>query len=272
LLILDILEKHHGIKLLDNGCIDNVMGHSLGEFTALTINDVFQHNENEILWLVRQRGLLMEEAISNSKEKYKMTALLFPAINFEDVEVLLKNAIQEVGTVGIANINNPQQIVISGESQEIDTVISLLKERSNIKRRLKAIPLQVSIPFHNPLLEDSRRKFKKIIKEKFKIEEGKPLKFPIISNLTGEEVHSHDVALDNFINDFTQPVQFKKSLEYVLENSKNDDVNFINIGPNAGVNLSSISKTDLGKKIKSNISIGNVEEIKSFVENYEKLK
>ncbi len=269
LLILDILKRHHDIDLIGKGDIDYVMGHSLGEFAALVINDVFKHHPDEILWLVRQRGLLMEQALSHSPDKFKMSALVFPAMNFDDVEVLLKDSLKEVGTVGVANINNPQQIVISGEEKEVDQVVQLIKDKSNIKRRLRVFPLQVTTPFHNPLLESSKIKFNHIIEEKFNIERDERLKIPILSNLTGKPVYTYGEALDNFIEDFINPVQFKKSIEYVID-EPNDDLHFINIGPNASINQNSITKTDVSKKVSSNTPVGTVEEIKAFVEAYEK--
>lgn len=271
MLILDILKRHHAIDLVGSGKIDYVMGHSLGEFAALVVNDVFRHHNDQILWLIRQRGLLMEEALVHSQDRFKMTALVFPAMNFEDVERLLKDAIKETKSVGIANVNSTQQIVISGEEKEVDQVVELIKDRSNIKRRLRVFPLQVTTPFHNPLLESSKIKFKHIIEEKFNIEEDEKLKIPIVSNLTGEPVYTHGEALDNFIEDFINPVQFKKSIEYVIEDLKGDeDLKIFNIGPNASINQGSVTKTDSSNIVHSNISIGTVEEIKSFVEFYEK--
>lgn len=266
LLILDLLKRHHEIDLINSGKIDYVMGHSLGEFAALVVNDVFQHHEDQILWLVRQRGLLMEQALENSRDKFKMSALVFPAMNFEDVETLLKDAQKDVGTVSVANINSPQQIVISGEEKDVDRVVELIKERSTLKRRLRVFPLQVTTPFHNPLLESSKIKFKEIIEQKFNIESNQDLKIPIISNLTGKPVYTHGEALENFIDDFISPVQFKKSIEYALENL--DDLNFIHIGPNSNVNQNNVSKTDQQGKVKENIAVGTIDEIKSFVENY----
>ncbi|CCH44244.1 Malonyl CoA-acyl carrier protein transacylase [Wickerhamomyces ciferrii] len=266
LLTLEILKKHHGIDLIKDS--DYTMGHSLGEYTSLCINNVFQHNQDQILWLVRQRGVLMEEALAHSKNQYGMTALVFPAMNYEDVEVLLTHALKETSSVAVANINSTQQIVISGIKSELEQVVNFVKERSNIKRRLRVFPLSVTTPFHNPLLQSSKDKFRGIINEKFNIDRESRLQLPIISNFDGQVSYTHGEALDKFIDDFINPVQFKDSIENAI---KDLGVNTVwNIGPNGHVNQGNIGKTDIEKKLETNQSISNIEDFETFVENYNK--
>ncbi|MEO0147967.1 MAG: ACP S-malonyltransferase [candidate division WOR-3 bacterium] len=148
---------------------DVVFGHSLGEFTALYAAGVFTFEET--LKLVVKRGELMGRAKGG-----KMAAVI--GQNAYDIS---EKVLSEVGVekTVIANINSPLQVVISGEENEVDKVISVLKERYNT---LRVIPLKVSTAFHSPLMDGAAREFAEVLGSAHFSEP----KVPVIMNSTGK--------------------------------------------------------------------------------------
>lgn len=127
-----------------------VAGHSLGEFTALTIAGALSYEDG--VKLVQTRGRLMKEAGEDSPGG--MAAIL--ALDVEQVEAITKQASEQAGgVVVIANDNCPGQIVISGNNNALDVAIELAKEAG----ARRAIPLDVSVATHSPLMNPAKEQF-----------------------------------------------------------------------------------------------------------------
>lgn len=127
-----------------------VAGHSLGEFTALTVADALSYEDG--VKLVQTRGQLMKEAGDESPGG--MAAIL--ALDVDVVEAITVQASEQSGgIVVIANDNCPGQIVISGDKQALDVAIELAKEAG----ARRAIPLDVSVATHSPLMNPAKEKF-----------------------------------------------------------------------------------------------------------------
>lgn len=119
-----------------------VAGHSVGEYAALVAAGVLDFGHG--LWLIRQRGALMQEA--GNRAPGGMAAIL----GLTDEQV--SEAIQDCGgTVVVANYNSPGQVVISGESAALERAIDKCKAAG----ARRALPLSVSGAFHSPLLESA---------------------------------------------------------------------------------------------------------------------
>ena len=125
-----------------------VAGLSLGEYTALVISGSLSFSDAVIL--THNRGLYMQEACPQGQGA--MTALL--GMSPEDVEELCTQA-RSVGEVAGANFNCPGQIVVSGAKEAVDAVVSAAKKRGK-----RVIPLNVSAPFHSPLMIPAARRLK----------------------------------------------------------------------------------------------------------------
>jgi [acyl-carrier-protein] S-malonyltransferase len=121
---------------------DVVVGHSVGEFSALAAVNAL--GTGEAIGLVRERGLAMAEAARNHPGA--MAAIL--GLEDEEVESLCRRIVG----VWPANYNCPGQIVISGEN---DAVEELCAEAENLGAR-RAIKLKVSGAFHSPLVAGAR--------------------------------------------------------------------------------------------------------------------
>ncbi|MFM8269358.1 MAG: ACP S-malonyltransferase [Pseudomonadota bacterium] len=150
-------------------------GHSLGEYSALTAAEAI--SLGEAVTLVRKRGELMQEAVPRGVGK--MTAV----IGLEDSTI--KDICESASTgpsslVVPANFNAPSQVVIAGHAAAVDRFAELANDasRPDWKAR-KLIPLNVSAPFHCPLMTPTANTFVTFLE---KVQWHDP-RFPIVSNL-----------------------------------------------------------------------------------------
>ncbi len=128
---------------------DFVVGHSVGEFAALTAADTL--SVRDAIALVRERGLAMAEAARATPGA--MAAIL--GLADEAVEALCR----KIHNVWPANYNCPGQLVISGTNPSVDEAC-VEAEREGARR---AIKLRVSGAFHSPLVERAAERLKPAI-------------------------------------------------------------------------------------------------------------
>jgi [acyl-carrier-protein] S-malonyltransferase len=118
-----------------------VLGHSLGEFTALTCAGAFDFAE--AVELVRDRGRLMQEAVPEG------TGAMAAVLGLEDAQVAQACAEAAQGAVvEPVNYNAPGQVVIAGEKAAVERAIEAAK-RLGAKR---ALVLPLSVPAHSSLM------------------------------------------------------------------------------------------------------------------------
>lgn len=162
---------------------DAVAGFSLGEYAALcesgvlSVTDVFQ--------IVRIRGDLMEKAsrgLASDEGAPGMAAVLgMPA----DKVVSVVGPLSSSG-IYAANHNSPSQVVVSGTAAGLALAEKELKA-AGAKRLIR---LQVSGPFHSPLLQEARAGFDKALVS-FRFSDPS---VPIYSNVTGTRISSGEEA------------------------------------------------------------------------------
>jgi acyl transferase domain-containing protein/acyl-CoA synthetase (AMP-forming)/AMP-acid ligase II/acyl carrier protein len=169
---------------------DVMVGHSIGEYVAATIAEVF--SLEDALKLVCARGKLMQSLSGNGGMLAVFTSL-------EKINYLLDNQISIAA-------DNGTHLVLSGLKSEIARLAQQL-EHLSIKTKL----LEVSHAFHSPLMQPMIEEFK-IVAES--INYTLP-KIPIISNLTGELADRTIATADYWIEHILQPVQFAKSIKYL---------------------------------------------------------
>jgi [acyl-carrier-protein] S-malonyltransferase len=124
---------------------DFVAGHSLGEYSALYAAGVFSFEAG--LKLIQTRSQLMDGCSSGS-----MAALL----GFD--RAALEAAIASTEGVVLANDNNDGQVVISGESEAVELILSSVKSK-------RAVKLNVSGAFHSPLMNEAAETFNTVLKD-----------------------------------------------------------------------------------------------------------
>ena len=179
-----------------------VCGHSLGEFTALCAANVISLKDTANL--LKIRGQSMQEAVP--KGKGSMAALI--SSDFSELDSLL-NLGKKIGVCEIANHNSSEQIVISGHVKAVQEVV---KNSSKFSIK-KALLLNVSAPFHCSLMMPAQIRLENELKD---ITFNEP-DLPIICNYTAISETNTLKLKDNIINQVTNKVRWKETMEYALD-------------------------------------------------------
>jgi [acyl-carrier-protein] S-malonyltransferase/trans-AT polyketide synthase/acyltransferase/oxidoreductase domain-containing protein len=135
---------------------DVYAGHSLGEYAALVAAGVMQIGGAAAL--VRERGRLMQEAVPLGEGG--MTAILKPELDARRLGELLDES--EPIEVDIANVNSPDQVVLSGRIVDLARAADRLKDDAGFARA-RAIPLKVSAPFHSRLMQPAAERLRPLL-------------------------------------------------------------------------------------------------------------
>jgi [acyl-carrier-protein] S-malonyltransferase len=200
------LEKH-GITP------DFAAGHSLGEYSALVAAGSLDFPT--AVKLVRERGKYMQESVPLGEGA--MAAILgIPSS--EVTEICRKAADSEI--VSAANLNSPEQTVISGGAAAVKRAIEIASQ-SGAKR---AVILPVSAPFHCALMEPSQKR----LEPDLRAAAFGPLRFPVITNADAEAITSGEEAREALIRQVTLPVRWLDSVRDMIE--KGVTV-FVEVGP-----------------------------------------
>ena len=178
---------------------DYISGHSLGEYTAMTVSQVFSLKECAVL--LRLRGEAMQQAVP--VDKGAMAALIGVNIN-QTIEIIEKAQIH--GICDIGNDNADGQIVISGDAKAVENAIEIAK--SNGAKR--AILLPVSAPFHCRLMQPASEIMQEALNN---LKFNAPL-IPVVSNITALS-HTDPLTLrKNLIDQVTGTVRWRETMEF----------------------------------------------------------
>ena len=178
---------------------DYISGHSLGEYTAMTVSQVFSLKECAVL--LRLRGDAMQQAVP--VDKGAMAALIGVNIN-QTIEIIEKAQIH--GICDIGNDNADGQIVISGDAKAVENAIEIAK--SNGAKR--AILLPVSAPFHCRLMQPASEIMQEALNN---LKFNAPL-IPVVSNITALS-HTDPLTLrKNLIDQVTGTVRWRETMEF----------------------------------------------------------
>lgn len=218
-------------------------GHSLGEYTALVASGVL--SLGDAVRLVHRRGALMQDAVPLGKGG--MAAILGL-----DMETLLSVCDDAAGgeVVGPANVNAPNQIVISGDIGAVERAGALAKERG----ASKVIPLKVSAPFHCELMKPVAEK----LKDEFASCSWHTPAVPIMANVNAEPLDSVDSIQRALYEQTYSPVMWASGVQAMAASGV--DL-FVELGPGSvlsglikriskGTKTASVSKlSDLEKAL-----------------------
>ncbi|MFZ5754081.1 MAG: ACP S-malonyltransferase [Bacillota bacterium] len=238
--ILKVVEKE-GIKP------DFVAGHSLGEYSALVAAGSLSYTD--AAWLVRQRGVFMQEAVPPGEGT--MAAIM--GLDQDKVEALCRE-VSDVGVVEPANYNCPGQIAIAGATPAVQKALILAKTYG----AKRAVLLPVSGPFHSSLLRPASVKLKEVL-EKVQIS---PARIPVVANITAEITTDPAEIRQNLIDQVSGSVRWEQSILKLIDLGASV---FVEIGP--GKVLSGLIK-----KIAKEAEIYNIEDMASLGETILKLK
>lgn len=177
---------------------DLVAGHSLGEFTALVAAGSL--SLADALLLVRARGEAMQRAVPAGVGA--MAAIL--KLDRASIEAVVTEVQATGGWVEVANLNAPEQTVISGTAEGVARASEQLKQLGG-----RALALNVSAPFHCRLMQPAAD----ALAPRLATVKLKPLRTPLIANVTADVVHDPEVERQLLLEQVTAPVRWVESLE-----------------------------------------------------------
>jgi [acyl-carrier-protein] S-malonyltransferase len=199
--------------LASNGIApDYVAGHSLGEYSALVAAGslVFA----DAVKLVRKRGRYMQEAVPAGVGA--MAALL--KLPEDKLDGVLAEAAQgEVVTA--ANLNTPDQVVIAGHAGAVNRAVELAKAAG----ARRAVLLQVSAPFHCPLMKPAQER----LKLDLDAIEFRDLAVPLVNNWRGRAIRTGAEAREGLYQQVPNPVRWSDSIRLLASNGV---TRFIEVG------------------------------------------
>ena len=223
---------------------DVAAGLSLGEYCALAAAGVM--SDEDAICTVRQRGILMQEAVPVG-EGAMAAILALDAAAIEAVTGAMEG-------VWIANYNCPGQIVISGKKAAVEEACEKLKA-AGAKR---ALLLNVSGPFHSGMLTVAGEKLAQVRAD---VAIHSP-RIPYVATVIAQCVPTAEPVKDLLTRQVSSSVRWQQSVEAMI----NDGVDtFIEIGP--GRTLAGFMK-----KISKEVKTMNVEKLEDIEKVAEALK
>ena len=189
---------------------DITAGLSLGEYCA--IHAAGGMSAADAIRTVRERGILMQDTVP-AGEGGMAAVLGMEAAAIEE-------GLRGIEGVWIANYNCPGQIVITGRKAAVEKASQALKE----KGARRVLPLNVSGPFHSPMLEPAGEKLLETLNQV----EFTPLQIPYVTNVTAEPVTDIRLTKELLKQQVSSSVRWQQSMEYMLANGVDT---FVEIGP-----------------------------------------
>ncbi|HTT60371.1 MAG TPA: ACP S-malonyltransferase [Bryobacteraceae bacterium] len=192
---------------------DYVAGHSLGEYSALVAAGSLPFAD--AVRLVRKRGRYMQEAVPPGVGA--MAALLRLPEGALD-GILAAAAQGEV--VSAANLNAPDQVVIAGHAGAVNRAMELAKAAG----ARRAVPLQVSAPFHCALMAPAQQRLAADLNATAFSE----LVCPLVNNWQAREVRTGAEARHGLYEQVPNPVRWAESIRYLAAQGVQ---RFVEVGP-----------------------------------------
>ncbi len=197
LAVIRVLEKEAGLDLAMHARL--AAGHSLGEYSALAAVHAF--SLTDVARLLKARGQAMQAAVPVGEGG--MSVLLGAEIEQAE-EIARACAAATGGVCVVANDNAPGQVVISGSKAAIDKAPDLAKAKG-IKR---AMALNVSAPFHSPLMQPAADK----MREELAAATIRPPSAPIVANVTAAEITEPETIRRLLVEQVTARVRWRESV------------------------------------------------------------
>jgi [acyl-carrier-protein] S-malonyltransferase len=188
-------------------------GHSLGEYSAHVAAGTLAFAD--AVRTVRNRGRYMQEAVPVGEGA--MAAVL--GLSIDALQQICREAAQG-DVVQPANINSPEQVVISGAKAAVERAAELAKQRG----AKRAIMLPVSAPFHCALMQPAQDRLEADL---WNTGFSNP-EFPVVTNVDAELIDAGEEARDALIRQVTGAVQWEKSMRLLIARGVET---FVEVGP-----------------------------------------
>lgn len=222
-------------------------GHSLGEYTAYVTAGSLP--ATDAAGLVRRRGELMQQA--GTARPGTMAAVL--GLATADVEAACRDASSGGAVAVAANLNAPDQTVISGDPDAVTKAGAACKARG----AKRVVPLKVSGAFHSSLMAPAANHLRLAL-------ERAPFRdpaFPVIANATAEPVRDAARARRLLADQLTAPVRWVACMQRAVELA-GQGARFVEIGP-GNVLAGLLRRIVAGASVTS---LGTADEVTKFLE------
>jgi [acyl-carrier-protein] S-malonyltransferase len=194
---------------------DYLAGHSLGEYSANVAAGAIEFAV--AARTVRRRGQLMQHAVPPGEGA--MAAIL--GMSPEAVLSICQESSREVGApVEPANLNSPEQTVISGAAAAVEWAVPLARLRG----AKRAIVLPVSAPFHCSLMQPAQDALAPILQQLTFL----PARVPVVVNVNAGMISDPALLRDALIRQVTGAVHWTESMQVLIAQGV---TNFIEVGP-----------------------------------------
>jgi [acyl-carrier-protein] S-malonyltransferase len=200
LAVTRVLEHEFGLGV-DKAAF--VAGHSLGEYSALAAAGSISLADTARL--LKLRGQAMQRAVPVGEGA--MASLIGPKTDVALAEAAAA-AGAEVGVCVVANDNNQGNVVISGAKAAVDRAVEKAKELG-----ARAIPLNVSAPFHCPLMQPAADEMAEALAAATIVSPRAPL----VANVTARPVHDPEEIRRLLVEQVTGRVRWRESIAWLVE-------------------------------------------------------
>ncbi len=200
LAVTRVLEREFGLGV-DKAAF--VAGHSLGEYSALAAAGAISLADTARL--LKLRGQAMQRAVPVGEGA--MASLIGPKTDVALAEAAAA-AGAEVGVCVVANDNNQGNVVISGAKAAVDRAVEKAKELG-----ARAIPLNVSAPFHCPLMQPAADEMAEALGAATIVSPRAPL----VANVTARPVHDPEEIRRLLVEQVTGRVRWRESIAWLVE-------------------------------------------------------
>ncbi len=198
LAVIRVLDKEFGVAV-DRAAF--VAGHSLGEYSALAAAGALSIADTARL--LKLRGQAMQRAVPVGQGA--MASLIGPKTDLALAEAAAA-AGAEVGVCVVANDNNNGNVVISGEKAAVDRAIEKAKELG-----ARAIPLNVSAPFHCPLMQPAADEMATALASAALLAPA----VPVVANVNARPEQDADTIRGLLVEQVTGRVRWRESMEWM---------------------------------------------------------
>ena len=222
-------------------------GHSLGEYSAYVTAGAL--TATDAATLVRRRGELMHQA--GSERPGTMAAVL--GLATAEVEAACRESSVGGAVAVAANLNAPDQTVISGDPEAVARASAACKARG----AKRVIALKVSGAFHSSLMGPAANQLRVALERAPFHDPG----FPVIANATAEPVRDANRARRLLGDQLTTPVRWVACMQRAAELA-GSDARFLEIGP-GNVLAGLLKRTVPGANV---VSLGSADEVERFLE------
>jgi len=193
--VMRALEREFGVGV---GKAAFLAGHSLGEYSALAAAGAI--SVADTARLLKLRGQAMQRAVPVGAGA--MASLIGPKTDVALAEQAAA-AGAELGVCVVANDNNPGNVVISGDKAAVDRAIEAAKALG-----ARAIPLNVSAPFHCPLMQPAADEMAQALAAARIIAPSAP----VVANVTARPVHDPEDIRRLLVEQVTGRVRWRESM------------------------------------------------------------